>query len=496
MGPKFPGSPGFDKTFKDKSASMKNIYVLKKIVFCLLFFLSFKSNALHSSSEIVINQAVKDKNNPFKGPADAIYKEKKYIMECRKRGDVKGEIKGCINMGKALRVLNRSNEALQFLRLAQKKLMHDRDPVLEANLYHVYGINYFLCGLHGRALESFNKALEVAKKIPDQNERQNINYAVYDWKRSCFSFLGKTDSVYSNERKCMESPMPMLYITIAERHFRKKNIDSAEYYINKANDLLVTKNISPEGKANVLRAYGRLSIEKRECDKSLPYLSESLAISQEHHFRKRTLETYKLLAAAYKCMSDISKENEYLLKYSQLSDSVRKSDMIALNTSVEDILATQQEVHTASKQKSYLLFICIILACVIAIFVLKEINKVKQKQKDHLINQKEIEMDILRKKLDDTYHEVVQLAIQSDPSFIHKFKETFSEFYTNLTTENPSLNTNDILLCALVKLNFSNKEIAEYTHVSLRTVESKKYRLKKKLGISAELDFNKWIAQY
>lgn len=468
---------------------MKNIYVFKKVVFFLLFFLSFKSHALYSSSEIVINQAVKDGKSPFTRPVDAIYTEKRNIQECRKRGDVKGEIRGYIDMSKALRVLNRSQEALEFLRLAQKKLLHYRDPVLEANLYHVYGINYFLCGLHGRALESFNKALEVAKKIPDQNERQNINYAAYDWKRSCFSFLGKPDSVYSNERKCMESPMPMLYITIAERHFRNKNIDSAEYYINKANDLLVTKNISPEGKANVLRAYGRLSIEKRECDKSLPYLSESLAITQAHHFRKRTLETYKLLAAAYKCISDVSKENEYLLKYSQLSDSVRKSDMIALNTSVEDILVSQQDAHTASKYGFYLVFICIILICAIAIFALKKINKVKQKQKD-------IETDILRKKLDDTYHEVVQLAIKSDPSFIHKFKETFSEFYTNLITENPSLNTNDILLCAFVKLNFSNKEIAEYTHVSLRTVESKKYRLKKKIGIPAELDFNKWIAQY
>ncbi|KFF75697.1 hypothetical protein HX13_06345 [Chryseobacterium sp. P1-3] len=49
-----------------------------------------------------------------------------------------------------------------------------------------------------------------------------------------------------------------------------------------------------------------------------------------------------------------------------------------------------------------------------------------------------------------------------------------------MTKENPALTANDILFCAYIKLNFSNKEIAEYAHLSIRTVESKKVPFKEK----------------
>ncbi|MFP3594729.1 helix-turn-helix transcriptional regulator, partial [Chryseobacterium sp. SIMBA_038] len=58
----------------------------------------------------------------------------------------------------------------------------------------------------------------------------------------------------------------------------------------------------------------------------------------------------------------------------------------------------------------------------------------------------------------------------------------------------PDLNVGDLTFCALVRLNFSNKEIAQYGTMSVRTVESKKYRLRKKIGLPTNTDFNKWIS--
>ncbi|WP_241330625.1 hypothetical protein [Chryseobacterium arthrosphaerae] len=472
-------------------------YLFEKAAVCLLLFLGIKSGAWYNRPEIDSLQKETYTRQFNKGDFNsAILAEKKLIAECRKLGYVRGEIKGYINIANALSGINRNKESLKFLEVARRKLKKYDDAGLESHLNHVYGVNYYSLGLHERALQSFNKALESAKRITDPKERKNRNYAVYDWKRSCFSFLGMMDSVYSNERKCMKSPMPMLYITIADRHFKNKNIDSAEYYINRANQLLFKKKIPVEGKANVLRAYGRLNIEKKEYARSLEYLLQSLEITQVSGFRKRTLETYRLLAIAYKGLHDLHKENEYLLKYSQLNESLREYERTALNTSVEDIIASQEETYTANNRNFYYSFIGIILASTGVIAFIVKIHRIRQKQKDQLLDQKNVEADILKRKLDDSYDEVVQLAIKSDPSFIHKFRETYSEFYINLTRENPGLTMNDILFCAFVKLNFSNKEIAEYAHLSIRTVESKKYRLKKKLGISAKSDFNEWIAQY
>ncbi|REC47189.1 tetratricopeptide repeat protein [Chryseobacterium pennipullorum] len=472
-------------------------YFLEKAAFCLLLFFGVLSSGRSATWEV--DSLRKEIHNKWLNKGDfnsIILAEKKLIIKCKKLGYIPGEIKGYINIANALSGINRNKESLQFLDIARKKLTKLNDAGLEAQMNHVYGVNYFSLGLHKRALQRFNKALEVAKKISHEKEKQRIQYSVYDWKRSCFGFLGLVDSVYSNERKCMKSPMPMLYITIANRHFKNNNIDSAEYYINKANHLLLIKKIPVEGKANVLRAYGRLNIEKKEYNKSLQYLLESLAITHRAGLRKRTLETYKLLAILYKRLNNLQKENEYLAKYSRLNDSLRESEKVALNTSVEDILASQEEDFTANSKNFYYGFASIILVSTAIILIIDNVHKVRYKRQDKMLNEKKHETDILRRKLENLYEEVVQLAIKSDPSFIHKFREAYSDFYDNLTKENPALTANDILFCAYIKLNFSNKEIAEYAHLSIRTVESKKYRLKKKLGISSESDFNKWITKY
>ena len=72
-------------------------------------------------------------------------------------------------------------------------------------------------------------------------------------------------------------------------------------------------------------------------------------------------------------------------------------------------------------------------------------------------------------------------------------KDFYSDFYTTLTSKHPELTLNDLRFIAMVKLNFSNKEIAQYGNMSIRTVESKKYRLRKKLDLPADLDFNQWV---
>ncbi|MFP3662967.1 sigma factor-like helix-turn-helix DNA-binding protein, partial [Burkholderia sp. SIMBA_043] len=117
----------------------------------------------------------------------------------------------------------------------------------------------------------------------------------------------------------------------------------------------------------------------------------------------------------------------------------------------------------------------------------------KEKKRNILIDQKNIETHNLRKKLDNSFEELIQLAIHDDPLFIPKFKEIYFEFYTILISGYPQLTASDIKFCAFIKLNFSNKEIAEYGHMSIRTVESKTYRIRKKIELDQEIDFNNWI---
>lgn len=471
---------------------------LDKVLLFILIFLVFELRAQSSVTEIdstqtnVFNRLVKQ--GDFNG---VIVQERKLIQASKKIDYKKGEIRGCINIANALNAMKRTRESLKFLEIAAVKLKKEEDDnELLAYLHFVYGKNYYTLELYERSIKSFNIALEFATKIKNRKEREKRIYSIYDWKRSSFEFLGMMDSVYSTEHKCMRSPMPMLYSTIAERHYKDHNIDSAEYYVNKANNLLFTKQISLEGKANVLRAFGRLNIEKQNYGKALDYLLNSLKITQKAKLKSRDLQSYKLIAEAYKGLNKLDKENEYLLKYSKLNDSLQKEMKAVVNTVVEKMINEQEENERRTHRNLYYIIFTIVFISGIIIYLIYNRYKTRQKLKDALINQKVLESEELKRKLDNTSEELTLLAINSDPSFMNRFKEVYPEFYNNLTSKYQNLTLNDMRLCAFIKLNFSNKEIAEYDHISLRTVESKKYRLRKKLNLSGDIDFNKWVMEH
>lgn len=466
---------------------------LRKALFLTLLFLFFElksqSNAveIHTLQTNTFNKLVKEGN--FNR---VILQERKFIEASKKLGYEKGEIRGYINIAYVLNAMNRNQESLKFLEIAEIKLKKADDDELQAYLNYTYGVNYYLLGLHQRSIKNFNKALEFAKKIKNNREKEKRIYSIYDWKRSSFEFLGMMDSVYSTERKCMKSPMPMLYITIAERHLKKHNIDSAEYYINKANELQFTKQVSLEGKANILRAFGRLSIEKKKYEEALGYLFNSLKITKKANYIRRDLAAYKLIAEAYKGLNNLNMENEYLLKYSKLNDSLHREEEAVINTIIEKMIIKQEENKIRNNRNQYYIIFIIIFISSIVIYI--TYNKYKTRQ--NLINQKELETIELKQKLHSAYEEVAQLAINSDPSFMNRFMNLYPEFCSNLTSKYPNLSLNDMKLCAFIKLNFSSKEIAEYNHISVRTAESKKYRLRKKLGLSTDIDLNKWINEH
>lgn len=76
--------------------------------------------------------------------------------------------------------------------------------------------------------------------------------------------------------------------------------------------------------------------------------------------------------------------------------------------------------------------------------------------------------------------------------FDKKFVEVFPDFYKKLN-EKYSLSKVDLRLIAYIKMNKSNNEIAQISGISLRTVQSQRYRLAKKLNLIKNQDLNAFI---
>ena len=77
------------------------------------------------------------------------------------------------------------------------------------------------------------------------------------------------------------------------------------------------------------------------------------------------------------------------------------------------------------------------------------------------------------------------------------FKEAFDnadkDFLKKVKTAHPTLTPNDLKLCAYLRLNLSSKEVAPLLNISVRSVEIKRYRLRKKMQLTHEQGLVEYI---
>jgi len=90
-----------------------------------------------------------------------------------------------------------------------------------------------------------------------------------------------------------------------------------------------------------------------------------------------------------------------------------------------------------------------------------------------------------------------QIIKQKDywKEFSIKFGQIHPDFNDKLQEQFPILTKNDINFCSLLKLNLSNKEIATLLQISHESVITKKYRIKKKINIQDDNEFQKIISE-
>jgi len=79
--------------------------------------------------------------------------------------------------------------------------------------------------------------------------------------------------------------------------------------------------------------------------------------------------------------------------------------------------------------------------------------------------------------------------------FEEAFKNTDKGFMKKLKSEHSNLTSNDLRLCTYLRLNLSSKEIAPLLNISIRSVEVKRYRLRKKMNLPHEASLSSYILE-
>ncbi|SHE58271.1 Y_Y_Y domain-containing protein [Psychroflexus salarius] len=110
---------------------------------------------------------------------------------------------------------------------------------------------------------------------------------------------------------------------------------------------------------------------------------------------------------------------------------------------------------------------------------LKEVKAKKGKQLDHVLK-------TINKNLNNS----------DDWSFFEEaFNNADKDFLKKIKSKHPSLTPNDLRLCAYLRLNLSSKEIAPLFNISTRSVEVKRYRLRKKMNLDRNDSLTNYILE-
>ena len=131
-----------------------------------------------------------------------------------------------------------------------------------------------------------------------------------------------------------------------------------------------------------------------------------------------------------------------------------------------------------------------------ATFLLARNRKAKKKliKKNRELISKTNKIGLLKEELEtNIFNDIIELAKSNSPEFLPLFGEGYPEFIKAMKLLDSSIKSSELYFCALAYLNFSTKDIANFTFVTTRAVQVRKNRLRKKYNIPSEVDFNEWF---
>ncbi len=97
----------------------------------------------------------------------------------------------------------------------------------------------------------------------------------------------------------------------------------------------------------------------------------------------------------------------------------------------------------------------------------------------------------------DNLQSIIREGEFSESSWAHfydNFDLIHKSFFRTLRHRHPDLTTNDLRICAYLRLNMSTKELADIMGVTPKGAEAAKYRLRKKLSLPSDLSISDYLA--
>lgn len=428
---------------------------------------------------------------------DLIRWNKGIIKEAIRIGYREGEAMGYANIANRYVFGGNLKKGLEYLNKAEDISGKSNDNFLFGKINQEYAQVYSKMDVSKLALEYNSKAVNYALKLRKDNRdcRLFLHYA-YSTRSFYMYNVDRPDSALIYLHKAIKIEANPLDISNVARYFTIFEVkpDSARYYFQKAFMLLETRNFKHDKfqRAVVLQNYGIFLNSQGKSSEAINAIKESIELAKQVNRPKLLLNNYKELSGLYKNEGDAEKENEYLKKAISLQDSFNANQNQAVNLSINRLNKDREnEKVQFKKQNNTTLWysgIAMLLVTLITVYFYLHVRKKKKKlaESQQIIFEIGEETKDLKRKLSENYENIIQLAREKKADFFPKFQEAYPELFRELLKINPNLSKSDLTFCAMIWLGFSSKEIAQSVSMEHRSVQTKKYRIRKKLNLESE----------
>ena len=383
---------------------------------------------------------------------------------------------------------------------------------------------------YDKALDYYFRSLTMAKEI-DNNEgiarALNNIAAVYeaidDYEKAGKYFLEASEINRTLGNRLWEG---INYMNLGTINLNLKKYDTSLNYLSQA--LAIFQGLQ----SRILQArcqinFAKLYYETNQPEKSLQYAKEALEEGQKQDLKQIVHDAAGIIRDLYVKQGDKKDAYDYLLLQYQMKDSLimmeNKAELTKLELQYE--FDKREQIRQIELQRRNVFILIIIVSLLIALtIIILILARQRVKAKNALLAQERLEHELeyknkelttnvlsLMKKNEllsaisdklvaiknqaaeaETKEAINQIAKEiqkiSDKEILEefelRFKEVHSDFYSKLLQKFPNLSPNEQRLCAFLKLNMSTKEISELTGQQVSTLETARYRLRKKLGIT------------
>ncbi len=397
-------------------------------------------------------------------------------------------------------------ESFEYLEHLQVIKYDNEDPEFQSESHGLKGKSYMGLNLPQQAYEEFQQQLACVKMLNGKIKKQSL-VQVFRNLAAVFSQLEKPDSVRKYNKLQLdvlleldEKENVLLYLDsydcLGDFYTERGDFAKAELYLNKSLDLVDKYQIPVFFNTKTYK--GNLELKKGNYKKALIYFEESVANMEKVGVWDEISRRYKFLANYYRYhkLGD-KKAEDYEVGYTWVNDSLEKRNKQILDVVLNQIKGSREKEAAAKVAKSVTVSIVglILLVVVITFFVWRvRHNRKLLGQKDEALQ----ETEIMNRKLtgqigENKFNDLIDLAKNNNPEFLIIFTELYPRFIQSLKIRDPNIRTTELEFCAMAFLNFSTKNIAEYTYVTVRAVQVRKNRLRKKFAIASDADFNTWM---